>query len=226
MLLYVSSKNLPERTHRHIGCIYLSFLHCVFSNVSSNCLPEKTHSYTGCTCVTSLQCVFSNVPSKHLDQSRQNHTGCICLTFRHCVFSNESSNDEYEGMQSHTDSICLTFLQCVFSNVSSISQPRPAGNGWFGYTLVVWSDHPACGVTPQRVTVLKKETFKKKSVSYFLSNLSCGVTSPQPVAGQMIYLMIKLHAPHELHKVANCPIHIFRLIEPPLTPSLRSFLWW
>ena len=29
----------------YIGCIYLTFLHCAFSNVSSNCLHEKGHSH-------------------------------------------------------------------------------------------------------------------------------------------------------------------------------------
>ena len=30
--------------HIHIGCTYLTFLHCAFSNVSSNRLPEKIQS--------------------------------------------------------------------------------------------------------------------------------------------------------------------------------------
>ena len=34
-----SSNRFPERMHSHIGCICLSFLHCVSSDVSSNHLP-------------------------------------------------------------------------------------------------------------------------------------------------------------------------------------------
>ena len=31
----------------HIGCIWLTFLHCAFSYVHSNCLPERMHSTFG-----------------------------------------------------------------------------------------------------------------------------------------------------------------------------------
>ena len=34
--------------HSRIGCICLTFLHCVFSNVSSNRLHKRIHSRIGC----------------------------------------------------------------------------------------------------------------------------------------------------------------------------------
>ena len=49
-VLDVSSKCPVERMQSHIGCICLTFLHCVFSNVSSNCPPERMHSRIGCMC--------------------------------------------------------------------------------------------------------------------------------------------------------------------------------
>ena len=51
------SKCLPERMQSRIGCICLTFSHCVFSNVSSNCQPERMHSHIGCICL-----FFSIVP--------------------------------------------------------------------------------------------------------------------------------------------------------------------
>ena len=82
----------------------------MFSNVSSNCLPERMHNHIGCICLTFLHCVFSNVSIKNMDQSRQCHIGCICLTFLHCAFLNVSSNGLHEKMQSHIGCICLIFL--------------------------------------------------------------------------------------------------------------------
>ena len=69
------------------GCICLSFLHCVFSNVSSNCLHEKMHNHTGCICLTFLQCVSSNVSSNYPPERMHNHTGRICSNFSPmCLF--------------------------------------------------------------------------------------------------------------------------------------------
>ena len=62
----VSSNCLPQTRHNHIGCIYLIFLHCVFSNVSSNHLHEMRHNHIGCICLTFPQCAFSNVSLKRL----------------------------------------------------------------------------------------------------------------------------------------------------------------
>ena len=33
----------------YIGCIYMTFLHCVFSDGSLNSLPKKIQSHTDCT---------------------------------------------------------------------------------------------------------------------------------------------------------------------------------
>ena len=38
---FLSMPHLPERMQSHTGCIHLTFLHCVFSNVSSNGLPKQ-----------------------------------------------------------------------------------------------------------------------------------------------------------------------------------------
>ena len=56
----VSSHNLIQRKHSHIGCICLAFLHCVVSKGSSNCIPQKIHNYTDCICLIFLHsdCVF------------------------------------------------------------------------------------------------------------------------------------------------------------------------
>ena len=93
--------------HSHIGCICLSFLHCVFSHVSSNRLPERMQSHIGCICLTFLRCAFSNVSSNGLPEKMQSHTDCICLTFLHCAFSNVPSKVLPELMQSHTGCTCL-----------------------------------------------------------------------------------------------------------------------
>ena len=45
------SNCLPERMQSHIGCIYLTFLHCAFSNVSSKRPSERLHNHTGYICL-------------------------------------------------------------------------------------------------------------------------------------------------------------------------------
>ena len=65
--------------HKHTGCICLTFLHCVFSNVSSNHLPELMHNHTGCICLTFPQCVFSNVSSIFLPRLVYSRIGSIYL---------------------------------------------------------------------------------------------------------------------------------------------------
>ena len=70
----------PEKMQSHIGCICLTFLRRVFSNVSSNCLPEKMQSHIGHIYSTFLHCAFSNVSSNCLPVMMHSHTGCICLT--------------------------------------------------------------------------------------------------------------------------------------------------
>ena len=64
--------------HTHIGCICLTFLHCVFSYVSSKHLHCRMHNHTGCICSIFLRCVFSNVFSKRLPKQMQSHTDCTC----------------------------------------------------------------------------------------------------------------------------------------------------
>ena len=87
LLSYVFFSNwLPGRMHSHTGCIGLTFLHCMFSNVSSNCFIEKIYSYTGCICLTFLHCAFSYVSSKQWYEKMQTWNDCICLTFLHSVF--------------------------------------------------------------------------------------------------------------------------------------------
>ena len=48
--------------HSHIGHIYLTFLHCAFSNVSSNCLPEMMQNHIGCICLTFSTVRFQMCP--------------------------------------------------------------------------------------------------------------------------------------------------------------------
>ena len=78
----------------------------MFSNASSNCLYGKMQSHIGCICLTFLHCVFSNVSIKNLDQRRQSHIGCICLTFLQCAFLNASSKHQLKKMQSHIGCNC------------------------------------------------------------------------------------------------------------------------
>ena len=54
MFSNVSSNGLHWRMHSHIGCICLTFLHCVFSNVSSNRLRDMMHTHIGCICLIFL----------------------------------------------------------------------------------------------------------------------------------------------------------------------------
>ena len=49
-----------------------------------NCLPEMMHNRTGCICLSFLQCVFSNVSSNYRPERIQSHTAC--LSFLHYVF--------------------------------------------------------------------------------------------------------------------------------------------
>ena len=98
-----------------------STLVCVSSYASSKNLCESIKSHTGCIFLTFIHCVFSNVTLMNLDQSMHSHI--IGLTFLHCAFSNVSSNRFYKRMHSHIGCIGLTFLQCVFLDVSSNGLP-------------------------------------------------------------------------------------------------------
>ena len=113
------SNCLHQRMQSYIGCICLSFLHCVFPNLSSVHLQKRMHSHIGCICLTSLHCEFSNVLSNYMLVRMHSHIGCICLIFLRRVFSNVSSNGLPERMHNHTGCICLTFHRYEISNVSS-----------------------------------------------------------------------------------------------------------
>ena len=73
------SKRLNKRSHRHISCICLAFLRCVFSNVLSNCMPVRIQNHIGSICLTFPLCVLSYVFSIGLHAMRQSHIGYICL---------------------------------------------------------------------------------------------------------------------------------------------------
>ena len=45
------------------------------------CLSRGIVGRIGCICLTSLQCVFSNVSSNGLHEKMHNHTSCNCLIF-------------------------------------------------------------------------------------------------------------------------------------------------
>ena len=71
------------RMHSHIGCICLTFLHCVFSNVSSEHLPGRMHNHIVCIYLAFRHCVFSNVHLNGSFEMKHNCTGCNCSTFWH-----------------------------------------------------------------------------------------------------------------------------------------------
>ena len=81
-------------------------------------------NYIGCICLSYLLCVFSNVSSTHKDQSRYIHTGWIGLTFLHCVFSNVSTNGLPDRLHGYTGNICLTFSTVYFQMCPQIACPR------------------------------------------------------------------------------------------------------
>ena len=105
--------------------IFLTFLHCAFSNVSSNRLSEQMHIRISCIYSTFFHSGFSNVSSNCLPQKRNSRICCIPnTTMTTCGFSNVSSyclpqrgNSRIEN--SHICCICLISPHYVFSNVSS-----------------------------------------------------------------------------------------------------------
>ena len=54
---------MPVKRRNHIGCICLTFLHGVFSNVVLNYLHKKMQRHIGCICLIFLQNEYSNVIS-------------------------------------------------------------------------------------------------------------------------------------------------------------------
>ena len=117
--------------HIHIGCICLTFLHCV----SPICLPEWMHNHIGCI---SPPCVFKyalKLLALEDSYSHWLHLFDFSLSNRllvrmqsnillHCAFSNVSSNHLPVRMQNHIGCICLIFLHYAFSNVSSNCLPE------------------------------------------------------------------------------------------------------
>ena len=73
--------------HNHIGYIYLTCLHCAFSNATSNCLPARMHGHTGCICKASLHYVFVNASLHHSYLWIHAHTCYICWFYSHTELS-------------------------------------------------------------------------------------------------------------------------------------------
>ena len=96
--------------HSHIGCTYLTFLHCAFSNVSSNCLNERMQKYTGCICLIFLHCAFSNVSSGHLPDMLHTCTGCIFSIFLHCAFLNAFLFQSFLQGFPHLHPLCSIYI--------------------------------------------------------------------------------------------------------------------
>ena len=67
-------------THIHIGCIYLTFLHYVFSSASLNGLPEKMHSHTGCNYEPWFRGVIYNAYSNPIPDQMYSHIDHTYLT--------------------------------------------------------------------------------------------------------------------------------------------------
>ena len=90
-----------------VGCIWLAFLHCVFSNVSSNCLHQRKHSHIGCICLIFYFHVFAYASSNWMNMRMHSHIGYICLIFLHCVFSYVPSKCLPGRMHKGIGGICL-----------------------------------------------------------------------------------------------------------------------
>ena len=113
---YVTSKNFGKRMQIHMVAFFLLFSTVYFQMCR---LPDKRYSRIGCIYLIFPQCAFSNLSSKRLHKMMQSHIGCIYLIFFQCVFSNGSSNLLPAMMHNCIGCICLTLLHCVFLNVSS-----------------------------------------------------------------------------------------------------------
>ena len=87
-----------------------------FSDESLKCLHDRRHSHIGCICVTFCHCVFSNASSKHLPKRMHTHTGCICLIFLCYAFSHELSKCMPHRRNSHW--LLVTLVAFIFSTMS------------------------------------------------------------------------------------------------------------
>ena len=97
----------------HIGCIYLTFLQGLFSNVSSNHLPEKMQSHIGCICLTFLHYLFKCVLNVLLSEETYDLIGCISLAFSLCAFSSASSSFLFDTVHTCNGCICLCVSKCA-----------------------------------------------------------------------------------------------------------------
>ena len=131
-----SLKCLHHRRHSHIGCICVTFCHCVFSNASSKHLPKRMHTHTGCICLIFLCYAFSHELSKCMPHRRNSHW--LLVTLVAFIFSTMSFHMFHQRiiacivtlvafllfplwffmMHDRISCICWSFFQCVFSNVS------------------------------------------------------------------------------------------------------------
>ena len=103
---YVFSNAQHEMLHSYIDYIYVTFLHCVFSNDSSD-RPFLTF----------LHCVFSNVSSNRLHKRMHNHTGYIFLTF-------------LTSHKSHWLHLFDFSLLCVFKCFTKLLARKDANSHW------------------------------------------------------------------------------------------------
>ena len=83
----MGSQMSPQMT-RLKGCIIrlVAFLQCEFSNVSSNDLLEKRHSHIGYICLTFLHCALSDVFSNCLPVRMQSHIALFVALFSTVYF--------------------------------------------------------------------------------------------------------------------------------------------
>ena len=119
--------------HSYIGCIWMTFLLCAFSNVLSNCLPERMQSHIGCISLAFLHCAFSNVSSDCLSERMQTHIGCIFFTFLHfaCMRRHNHIGCTHTSLLGLVTSFCH-YLNChSFQDFAPSLPSRKWGEGSF-----------------------------------------------------------------------------------------------
>ena len=70
--------------HCHIGCICLTFFHCVFSNDSSNYLFDNMHSNSNCSCKIVKLAVHLNDIDIFFLSVFQTSPQITCLRYKAC----------------------------------------------------------------------------------------------------------------------------------------------
>ena len=111
---------------RGIGCIYLTFLHCAFSNASSNCLREKMHSHTDCIYLT----LFFPSGFSHRILFHCDNLLCVlicsdcCFRLTHiyqnltfCLQSNQSFSKYTFTFHNWAVHVCGRYMSCLGCNV-------------------------------------------------------------------------------------------------------------